>query len=325
MKIDYCITEQGMTGKFLVNEHPHMRVLETQIYTWDAFVLPIDKVLTEDTTYEGNVVVALPKGDMEKQIIHWLVKTHFNAIQEIKKKFSGKVLFYQDGEVGYWNQHDTVLQIWWYNNVSACDKILCPNLSDVNYYKGMFKNIPVSVVRSIMLPQEKKNLKQENKAIISGPFTREYNGLQQTIIAKEFDCGIYIPPMGKSRMPKDSWETAPAFGVNYLEYVDWKTWIQNLQSYKYAVNLPGTSASASFSLNCAYYGIPCIGEIKADTQRLCYPELSVQTYDIQSAIQLARKLKEDKEFYIKCSQTAKRVFKEEFSQKKFLEVFKDEY
>ena len=321
MKIDYCITEMGFEGKMPEN-NPNMRVLETQIHAWDATHIPIVKVLNEDKVYEGNVVVVLPKGGSDKEIIKWLIENHFNTIQNLKSKFTGKIWFYQDGETGYWNQHTATLQIWWYNNVSQCDKILCPNETDVSYYKGMFPSIPVAVMRSIMLQGVKEQIVSgmEDKVIISGPLTREYNGLQQIIVAKQFGVPIFIPPMGKERMPEDSWATATSLDVTYLDYTDWKTWIKNLQTYKYAVNLPGVTAAASFSLNCAYWGIPCIGDKKADTQSICYPWTSIDYNDISSAIKIAKKLKEDEDFYWKCSHHAEKAVVEHFTKEKFLKI-----
>jgi len=319
MKIDYCITEMGFEGKMPRN-NPNMRVLEAQMLAWDAEHIPIVKVLNENKTYEGNVVVVLPKGGVDKQIIRWLVEKHFNTFENIKSKFTGKIWFYQDGETGYWNQHTATLQIWWYNNVSQCDKILCPNETDISFYKGMFPNKSVAVMRSIMSYDEVKENPKEAKTIISGPLTREYNGLQQIMIAKRFEVPIYIPPMGQERMPKDSWTSAKSLDVNYLDYTDWITWMKNLSSYKYAVNLPGVTAAASFSLNCAWWGIPCIGDVHADTQRICFPELSIKYNDIETAIKLADILKEDKQYYEHISNRAKETVRKEFTKEKFLKI-----
>ena len=160
----------------------------------------------------------------------------------------------------------------------------------------------------------------EDKAIISGPLTREYNGLQQIIVAKQFGVPIFIPPMGQERMPKDSWTTATSLDINYLDYTDWITWMKDLSSYKYAVNLPGVTAAASFSLNCAWWGIPCIGDSKADTQRICFPDTSVEYNDISKASELAKKLVEDEDFYQSISEKAKQKARSEFTKDKFLQL-----
>ena len=68
-------------------------------------------------------------------------------------------------------------------------------------------------------------------------------------------------------------------------------------------------------LNCAYFGIPCIGNIKVDTQRYCHPELSVAVDDVQKARKLAYRLKNDKEFYDKCSERSKKLYRKHYDIK----------
>ena len=121
-------------------------------------------------------------------------------------------------------------------------------------------------------------------------------------------------------MPVDSWTTANSLDVNYLDYTDWKTWMINLRTYKYAVNLPGVTAAASFSLNCAWHGIPCIGDKKADTQSICFPWTSVDYNDIESAVKIAKRLKDDEEFYNKCTDYAQKAALKHFTNEKFLEL-----
>ena len=76
-----------------------------------------------------------------------------------------------------------------------------------------------------------------------------------------------------------------------------------------------TVAAGTFSLNCAYFGIPCIGNIKVDTQRYCHPELSVAVDDVEKARQLAYRLKSDKNFYNKCSNQSKKLYREHYDIK----------
>ena len=82
-----------------------------------------------------------------------------------------------------------------------------------------------------------------------------------------------------------------------------------------------TIAAGTFSLNCAYFGIPCIGNEKVDTQRLCFPELSVDVEDINKARTLANILKNDLDFYNECSEKAKLNYIEHFHISKFKEKF----
>jgi hypothetical protein len=101
--------------------------------------------------------------------------------------------------------------------------------------------------------------------------------------------------------------------INHLPRVMWTDWMEQLSSFKYAVHLMPTVAAGTFSLNCAYFGIPCIGNEKVDTQRLCHPDLAVDVEDVEKAVMLAERLRDDKEFYQKCSTTSKENYKKYYS------------
>jgi len=83
-----------------------------------------------------------------------------------------------------------------------------------------------------------------------------------------------------------------------------------------------TIAAGTFSLNCAYFGIPCIGNNKVDTQLICHPDLSVDVDDVEKARILAKRLKEDQEFYNKCSVTAKDNYNLHYNIEKFKNTLK---
>ena len=89
--------------------------------------------------------------------------------------------------------------------------------------------------------------------------------------------------------------------ISHLPYMDWIDWINNLSRFKYAVHLMPTHAAGTFALNCSYLGIPCIGYKGSDTQTELHPFLSVDGGDINSAVKLAKKLVNDKDFYTHCS------------------------
>lgn len=75
-----------------------------------------------------------------------------------------------------------------------------------------------------------------------------------------------------------------------------------------------TVAAGTFALNCAYFGIPCIGNQDVDTQLLCHPSLSVAVNDLEGARELAIRLRDDIEFYNECSEMAKANYKACYSQ-----------
>jgi hypothetical protein len=89
--------------------------------------------------------------------------------------------------------------------------------------------------------------------------------------------------------------------------------MRQLSTFKYAIHLMPTVAAGTFSLNCAYFGIPCIGNNKVDTQRLCHPDLSVDVNDLDTARKLAIRLRDDSAFYDECSKTALENYKKHYN------------
>lgn len=323
MNIKYSTSEMGFEGLFPV-DYPYLRVLETQLLFLEAYHLPINKILSENKTYEGDLLYNIGKGGFDKPYIKFLYENYNNVVEQLKQKFT-KVYIYQDGEIGWWNQVDVKLQVWWYNQLQEADGIFVPNSTDISFYKGILPYSDIKVIRSVMTDEglDKSKFKpKENRVIINGPLTMEYNGFPQILLAHNTEMEIDIPPMGESKMPKDSWDMAPNLGVNYLKYMTWTDWMYNLSKYKIGYMLMPAMASGSFALNCAYLGIPCIGWKKSDTQRILFPDLSIELFDNQKALELTLKLKNDSIFYNEVSNKAKELYKKEFTKEKMLEILK---
>ena len=83
-----------------------------------------------------------------------------------------------------------------------------------------------------------------------------------------------------------------------------------------------TVAAGTFGLNCAYFGIPCIGNKQVDTQNICHPDLAVDVHDLEQARLLAKKLIEDKDFYTHCSKVAQDNYKKHYNKKLFTDNIK---
>jgi hypothetical protein len=152
------------------------------------------------------------------------------------------------------------------------------------------------------------SLTQEDKVIIGGNFARWYGGFESYTVASTFDLPIWAQTSHAMRT-----EEALVDGIQHLPRMFWTDWITALSEFKYAVHLMPTIAAGTFSLNCAYLGIPCIGNKEVDTQRLCHPELSVDVWDIERARELANRLKTDEFFYEECSNHTKLFYQVHYS------------
>ena len=206
-------------------------------------------------------------------------------------------------------------QIWHYNILASVDGILTENETDIPYYSGINPNVPVHDIPSLMIEDNISNLPnvQRNDTIIGGTFCRWYGGFDSYLVANKFDTPICAPSMGRKKPVEDSIEN-----LTFLPYMTWTQWIKKLNDFKYAVHLMPTYAAGTFSMNCAFLGIPCIGYEAVDTQRNLHKELSVSSGDLRTAMDLAIKLKNDIEFYNYCSIQCKERYNVYHSEAKFL-------
>ena len=142
-----------------------------------------------------------------------------------------------------------------------------------------------------------------------------YRGFDSYIIGKILSEEITAPTTG--RMKDDE----RMLDINHLQWVVWLDWMYELSKHKYGVQL-GTAAAGTFNLNCSYLGIPCIGYDNVNTQKYLHPSLSVADGDIESARKLATKLRNNNDFYIKCSMETKKLYDELYSEKIYIENIK---
>jgi len=150
----------------------------------------------------------------------------------------------------------------------------------------------------------------EHKAIIGGNFARWYGGFESYMIAQEFGVPIWGQTSHAMREGEDKL-------FQHLPRVFWTDWMRQLSSFKYAVHLMPTVAAGTFALNCAYFGIPCIGNEKVDTQRHCHPDLSVDVSDVTKARILAKRLVDEMDFYEACSIKAKENYQIYYNRELF--------
>lgn len=305
------ITENGFNGK-LPSNFPNMRTEMAWIHALNADNYHISQY--ELIKGYDVVLVIFPKGgvNLNSEGIE-LVNTpnRYSNFYEVPfisnlKKHNKKVCYVQEGPVWYVNDFSIKDQFNYYNQVFECDIIFSHNREDKNWYEGWFPNKRVEVIPTLLIEELIKDIvpKPENKAIIGGNFCRWYGGFQSYLVAEEFHYPIYVPSMHNRRPNEDQ---VP--NLIHLPYMQWIDWMKTLSTFKYAVHMMPTVAAGTFSLNCAYFGIPCIGNKNVDSQLLCHPNLSVDPEDILTARNMAKVLYSDKEFYDICSRESKERYK----------------
>ena len=315
MKIAF-LTEMGFEG-MVPSNHPNMRTEFSWMFALNAEHTPIHEYRKVEG-YE-HVFIIFPKGKTflsaeGSKLVHGTNPVSELLRQDIvnvlKANNNKKVHYVQEGPHWWYSDYEVSDQIYFYNLLAQCDSIFAHNESDTLYYKGMFPGKPVRVISSLMIENLVKDIiptKQE-KAIIGGNFARWYGGFESYTVASRFEVPIWVQTSHATRT-----EEALLENIKHLPRMLWADWIIKLSEFKYAVHLMPTVAAGTFSLNCAYLGVPCIGNIEVDTQRFCHPDLSVDVWDIEKAQKLALRLKDDTEFYEQCSKNTQRLYREYYS------------
>lgn len=230
----------------------------------------------------------------------------------------------QEGPHWYFQDYDLERQIWFFNTLQEMDFLFVHNEIDKKYFTGITDKDCI-IMPSLMIEDgiDGYTLTHENdrkNVIIGGNFCHWYGGFDSYIAAQEFECPIYIPSMGR-RIEGE--EQMP--NLHHLPYMQWSEWISTLSQFKYGIHLMRTHAAGTFALNCAYLGIPCIGYEGLDTQQHCHPDCTVAIGDVGHAKQIAKKLRNDEEFYLYCSNIAKKNYKERYHEERFDSVVQSVY
>jgi hypothetical protein len=319
------LTEMGFVGKIPAN-HPNMRTEFAWMHALDADHYNIHLFASsKNLTNYDHIFIIFPKGKVFLSAEGSKIIDGVNPATELlkhdivgilKQRGNKSVHYVQEGPHWFWNEYEIADQIGFYNFLSNCDTLFTHNESDVSYYKGLFPKKPIRTIGTLMIDTLIKDIvpTKEDKTIIGGNFSRWYGGFESYIVAGEFKNPIWVQDSHAKRDNEEGIEN-----LNHLPRLWWNDWMQELSTYKYAVHLMPTVAAGTFSLNCAYFGIPCIGNIDVDTQMHCHPNLAVDIKDLEYANSLARMLRDDKDFYDNCSKTAKENYNKYYS----LEVWKE--
>jgi len=313
------VTEMGFSGK-IPDTHENMRTEFAWMYALDANHHCIHQ--WETIQNYDHVFVIFPKGKLNlnaegskiaNQTNPASVLLQSNMISKLKQQ-NKKVYYVQEGPTWWFNDYEVHDQILFYNMLSSVDAIYAHNQYDMSFYKGLVPGQEVRVINTLMIETLIQDIQPiaQDKVLIGGNFSRWYNGFQSYLVASEFDLPIWVQESHSKRDNEDQIDN-----LNHFPRMPWNQWMQQVSTFKYAVHLMPTVAAGTFSLNCAYFGIPCIGNKNVDTQRLCHPDLCVDVDDVDSARKLAQRLRSDYDFYTNCKIKAKRNYKQFYEIEKW--------
>ena len=196
---------------------------------------------------------ALPNEKFDLGIVI-IPKENPNVNLDFIRNCCDKVAVMQEGPHWYSQDYDIEKQFHYYNTLMDADWVYCHNESDISYYRGLGCK-DVRVMRSLMITDGLLPRNEWGDAtIIGGNMVSWYGGFDSYIVAREIGNPIYAPSMGRKQQQEDLIED-----INYLPYMNWREWIDNLSQYNIGVHLMRTHAAGTFAMNCGFHGIPCIG------------------------------------------------------------------
>ena len=314
------LTEMGWTGK-VPDNHPNAR---TEISWMNALNSDHFNIHQYEQIKGYDVVfIILPKGitklnsvglEMQTNIVDRDMAIYSTPIVEVLKQNNKKVCYVQEGPNWFFEDYTLDNQFHFYNQLSQCDVIFAHNQSDVNFYQGMFPGVKVSNIPTLMIESLIKDIipVKQNKVMIGGNFCRWYGGFPSYVVSDVFQgCEKWTQ---ESHCKREGEEQIP--DLKHLPRLLWVDWIKAISTFKYAVHLMPTVAAGTFSLNCAYFGIPCIGNFEVDTQRECFPKLSVDVNNIKDARKIANFIYEDQNVYDSISEESMTICRESYHIKK---------
>jgi copper chaperone CopZ len=252
-------------------------------------------------------------------------KKYPNKAFSFYKRMKGQISMWsvmQEGPHWYYQDWNVPDQIEYINLLRRVDIIFCHNDYDKKYYQGLIPSKPCKTLPALMIEDAipKTLVLPEHRVgtMIGGNWVSWYSGQDSYFIAQELGEQVYAPSMGRKQEYEDYIED-----IIYSPYRNWSKWMIDLSTRKYAVHLMRTFAAGTFALNAAYLGIPCIGYRQLDTQATCFPELSVELGDLESARKIAKNLKENKLFYAHVSSYAKKAYHDNFREEIFIRNFNE--
>ena len=299
-------TEMGYEGK-TPRTHKNMRTEFAWFASQNSTHYNIKRLETlQDSSVDIGIII------IPKKVESFL---GFDVVKHLKRVCK-KYAFMQEGPSWFFQSLPLQQSLWFFNIMVQADFVLAHNDIDKEYYEGLLEK-PTFINPTLMVEDPINvdlltDLNDRKGTIIGGNLVDWYGGFNSLMVANESGEKVYAPQMG--RMDKLELQIEE---IHHLPYLQWDQWMIELSKFKYAVHLNPNTIGGTFYLNCAYLGIPCIGNINTNTQRVNFPDLSVQPGDLQKAKKLIRRLKEDRDFYKHVSTEARSNYKEHFSEEQY--------
>lgn len=314
--MNICFLTEGKWDGTVGRAHPNMR---TDL-SWICALEAEHHHLYANVSGFDLVMIIVPKNCEDG---HFDISIWYDHYLKNIKPNNRQVAVVQEGPHDYYQDYRIDTQIQYLELLNDVNIIYCHNEYDRRYYRGIISDpkIDIRILPTVMIddavnPSLLTNPDHRSGTMIGGTFCQWYSGIDSFMVAGTIGEPVYAPEMGRIKN-----EERNISDINWLTYSTWQHWMTELSKRKYAVHMMRTYAAGSFSLNCAWLSIPCIGYNSIDTQRLCFPELSVNQGDLEQAQKIAHHLRSNQLFYNHIASYAKKMAKDIYGEGQFKKSF----
>ncbi len=152
------------------------------------------------------------------------------------------------------------------------------------------------------------------------------NGLASFLVAARVKgCKILVP--GKTQASQDLIAHLAVPSVDHFPYLSWMEYLKKYASAYFAIHLDTLYTYGRFPLDMAALGVPTIGSNRNQTNKVLFPELTLDPIkDISRAHQLAARLISDETFYsrqVESGRKALSLFAPDIARSRLLAIIHD--
>lgn len=224
---------------------------------------------------------------------------------KIKRQSSARVVAFLDGEMEHFTSLPGELQVKFIELLNIADAVGVTHEYDMPIIKALTRRpvgllgvpFPLKRVREELCPPVQKKQVIHVGCGTGKSFNR--NGIVNIAALSEIGLpgviDVWIPEdMEYVRMMKKYMPIPPVY-FNYTPA--WEDYISRLNHSFMGLHLDYRQIWGRFALDCAAVGMPCIAPDNFYTQKTLFPGLCVHSQDIEGAVQLAKKLLKNNNFY----------------------------
>jgi len=239
---------------------------------------------------------------------------YFDLLKSIRTDYKGKILGITDIQshvLSYWSMDELYNFV---ESINCYDAVMCTNMDEVSTFKGCLEKPDICAYTGWSMYSDKLHkpyLKQSDardtnliSVSISNPgdFNRDLltNIAAYKKLKKKFPdiqgFMYYVTPNKMQGLRKviDKMDAKDFKLVPELTYTQA---IEYLSKAYMAIHLYTFKVVGRLAQDCAALGVPMVGTVANLPNRLCFPETSVNDYEVDEAVEIASRLLKDKKFW----------------------------